>query len=415
MHIAVHIDGQFNGVPSGIQYYTDSLLGALYGSGTEHEITAFAPGLYWQPALERAVEQGLFAWRHHPRACIETAGSDRSLADHPRVAGDARLRSLARKVDGRVLSPLRTRTGPSRARAASRRFDVLHLPEPADLQFLGWQAKHNVVTIHDVATRTCPWAFRKEHLPVWERYFAFARDCASRVLTVSESSKRDIVEHLGIPGDRIDVAPNAARSTTRRVEDTGLLRRELAALGLEDTPFVLYAGTLEPRKNVERLVRAFGMLAEVPDLGEHKLVLAGGNWNRYDEEMRKLAAELHIEERVVITGFVSVDAMNALMSACRVFAYVSEYEGFGMPPLEAMVCGAPVVASNTSSLPEVVGDAGIQVPPHDIEAIAEAIRSLLTDEAENARRRTLSRARAEQFTWARTAQRVLRSYEAAVS
>jgi glycosyltransferase involved in cell wall biosynthesis len=107
--------------------------------------------------------------------------------------------------------------------------------------------------------------------------------------------------------------------------------------------------------------------------------------------------------------------MNALMSACDAFAYVSLYEGFGLPPLEAMVCGAPVIASNTSSLPEVVGDAGIQVDPHDVEQIAAALHRLLMDREENARRRVLSSERAKLFSWDRTAALTLRSYEAAAA
>ena len=109
------------------------------------------------------------------------------------------------------------------------------------------------------------------------------------------------------------------------------------------------------------------------------------------------------------------DELNALMSACDGFTYVSLYEGFGMPPLEAMTCGAPVISSNTSSLPEVVGDAGIMVAPKDEEAIAAAIYRLVTDRAENARLRRLSLARAAEFSWKRTAELSMRAYEAAAA
>ena len=120
-------------------------------------------------------------------------------------------------------------------------------------------------------------------------------------------------------------------------------------------------------------------------------------------------------DRLVTTGYVSNEVLNVLMSSCAAFAYVSEYEGFGLPPLEAMTCGAPVVTSNTTSLPEVVGGAGLTVDPADVEAIAGALHCLLTDRAENARRRALSLARAAEFSWERTARLTLRSYEAAVS
>ncbi len=147
----------------------------------------------------------------------------------------------------------------------------------------------------------------------------------------------------------------------------------------------------------------------------HKLVLAGGSRGRHSLELRDLARELDLEERIVITGYVTNEQMNALMSACDVFAYVSLYEGFGLPPLEAMTCGAPVVASNTSSLPEVVGNASVQVSPDDVEQIAAALHQLVTDRAENARQRALSLERAKQFSWEKTAALTLQSYEAAVA
>ncbi len=211
------------------------------------------------------------------------------------------------------------------------------------------------------------------------------------------------------------MTPLAPRAGTERVEEGDLLRETLAEWDLAKTPFVLYAGTLEPRKNLERVVRAFGQVArEAPALA-HRLVLAGGSWNRFDEDLHRLAREEGAGACLVTTGYVTDRQMNALMSACAAFVYVSRYEGFGMPPLEAMVCGAPVITSNVSSLPEVVGEAGLQVPPDDTEAIAAALHRLLTDDAENARQRALSVARAGQFTWERTAELTLRAYEAAVS
>nr|CAA9287287.1 hypothetical protein AVDCRST_MAG63-4406 [uncultured Armatimonadetes bacterium] len=412
MRIAVNIDGQFQPHLTGIQHYTDSLLGALYGSGTEHEITAFASWL--APAfLERGIRDGLFAWRALPHARLEAALRYTPLADGPLFAQNAGLRSLANKIDGRLLNPMKHRLSDRRAQARSRRFDVLHTPDPFRPQFMDFQARRSVVTIHDITTRLFPDAHGAQAAAAGERYFAYARDCCARVIVVSESTKRDVVEHLGIPADRVDVTHTGPRATTRRVEDPAALRRERAALGLADTPYVLYAGTLEPRKNLPRLIAAFARVVAQSRLPEHRLVLAGGSWGRYDEELRRVAQDSGIADRVVMTGYVTNDSMNALMTGSDAFAYVSEYEGFGMPPLEAMVCGAPVVASNTTSLPEVVGDAGIQVPPQDVEAIAGALHCLLTDRAENARRRALSTERAAQFSWARTAALTLRAYEAA--
>jgi glycosyltransferase involved in cell wall biosynthesis len=301
------------------------------------------------------------------------------------------------------------------AHAASRKFDLMHTPEPGELELYGYGARRNIVTLYDMATRFCAYAYDAHGIGIWERYFNFAVQRCACVVAISESTKRDVVEQLGIPEDRVHVTPLAARTTTRRMQDGEERRAILKALDLSDRPFVLYSGTLEPRKNLERLVKAFASAVQEGHLTEHKLVLAGGNWYRLDIELRLLALELGIGGRVMTPGYVTNQQMNALMSACDVFAYVSRYEGFGMPPLEAMVCGAPIVTSNTSSLPEVVGNAGIQVSPDDVQGIAGALFRLLTDREENTRRRALSREQARHFSWDKTAALTLQAYEAAVS
>jgi glycosyltransferase involved in cell wall biosynthesis len=401
---------------SGIQQYVDSLLNALYESETPHDITAFAPGLDSMAALrQQSAHDGWFAWRNNERARVETAGSAFQLTDSFVFRNSALLRYITERIDWRVIAPAKRRTFARRVQAASRKYDLLHTPSPATLHFEICRARFNVVTIYDLTTRICPWAHDPGNIAIWERLFDYARKHCARIITISEASKRDIVEHLGIPEDRIDVTHLAAKAATQRVEDEQERRESLSAVGVADTPFVLYAGTLEPRKNLEQLIRAFKLAMNENRSLPHKLVLAGGSVNHYDQKMLHFARELGIAERVITTGFVPNQAMNALMSACDAFVYVSQYEGFGLPPLEAMVCGAPVIASDVSSLPEVIGDAGIQVSPTNTEQIAAAIHLLLTNANENTRRRKLSFERAKHFTWQRTAALTLRSYEAAAS
>lgn len=414
MHIAINIDGQFQPM-TGIQHYVDSLLGALYASDTPHVISAFVPLLFSLEPFEEFGRDGLFSWRRHPRFRVDPAGSTIRLATHPFVTGKPWLLPAAHRLDGGALLLAKKYTTSLRARFASRKFDVLHLPNPIPLRFERLQARRKVATLYDLTTITQRETHEANNVGGWERFFRYAQRRCDRVLTISEFSKQDIVEHLGIPADRVDVTPLAARVGTQRVEDSPRRRELLQTLGLENTPFVLYSGTLEPRKNLSRLIQAFAQTVREGRLDEYKLVLAGGHWPPHDEELQKTAVDEKIAERVVMTGYVSNEQMNALMSACQAFAYVSRYEGFGLPPLEAMVCGAPVISSNTTSLPEVVGEAALCVSPDDTEGIAAALHRLLTDASENARRRERSLARAALFSWEHTAALTLASYEAALA
>lgn len=420
MNIAINIDGQF-GKMTGVQFYVDSLLAALYEQDTPHRITAFMP-LVWSPTLWRDAEaRGGFGWRRHPRAHVDTAGSDCYLQSSPaiaRLSDDAPARRLALLLDRRLIHPVKSRAGGLaewRARGAVRRYDLLHTPGGGRAESVTYRARRNVATLHDVTTLTRPDTHRAENIAMSQLMYDYAKNRCDRVITNSEFSKQDIVAHLGIPADRIDVTLLAPRASARRVCDPVQIAAVLARFGILQTPYVLYAGTLEPRKNLERLLKAFAQGVREARLTEHRLVLAGGTWENHDETLAALARELNISQRVLMPGYVSDDEMNVLMSACDAFAYVSEYEGFGMPPLEAMTCGAPCVVSNVTSLPEVVGEAGLQVAPGDVEGMAAALARLLTDGDENERQRVLSRARASHFSWARTAQLTLQSYEAALA
>jgi glycosyltransferase involved in cell wall biosynthesis len=244
--------------------------------------------------------------------------------------------------------------------------------------------------------------------------FTFAKERCARVLAVSEATRRDIIEHLGIEPERITVTPLAPRAGTRRVDDAGERAAALSAVGLTpDTRFVLYAGTLEPRKNLPRLLEAFALCAREGGFEKLRLVLAGGASEEYATRLHARAAELGIAERVLFAGYVPDHIQNALMSACDLFAYVSQYEGFGLPPLEAMACGAPVVASNVASLPEVLGESALLVRPDDVGEIARAVTRVLDDETMNTQLRAMAVAQAAKFTWEQTAKLTLQAYEAA--
>ena len=429
MEFGIVIDGQFGQKMTGIQHYVDSLLMALYElpESEAHQITAFAPLLQAPlPAfgttdtwLSPAEDAGGFRWRAHPRSRVATAGNAARLANQPAVArfGDIGRRAAA-KLDDTALRWAKNKTQIVRVRRASQRFDLLHVPVPTPL-YERMEARYRVATIYDLTTRLFPELHDDANIANWERFLAWAGDKCARILAISEHTKQDLLTAIKIPEDRVIVTPLACRAGTRRIEDAGERRRILSGLGEvfvasegAATPFVLYSGTIEPRKNLPMLLKGFAALVRQEPRLPHRLVFAGGSRANDAEEMQRLAATLGIADRLFLTGYVTSEQMNALMSECAAFAYVSRYEGFGLPPLEAMTCGAPVVTSNSSSLPEVVGDAGLQVDPDDSEGIAAALYCLLTDSAENERRRAMSLERAAQFSWQRTARLTLAAYEA---
>lgn len=224
------------------------------------------------------------------------------------------------------------------------------------------------------------------------------------VLADSKATRQDLMSLYRTPPEKVHVLYSGVSECFSPVEDEVILKETRIRYGIGERPYILSLGTVQPRKNYSRLVEAFNRL-ESP---EHTLVIAGGRgW--LDEPLYRRIEELNLQERVKFIGFVHDEDLPALYSGARVFAFPSLYEGFGLPPLEAMASGVPVVVSNTSSLPEVVGDAGLLVDPYDVDALADALTRALDDEA---LRRTLvkkGRLRAQSFSWY-TAARQLHQY-----
>lgn len=232
---------------------------------------------------------------------------------------------------------------------------------------------------------------------------------ADHVLADSQATKDDLIELYRVPAEKITVLYSGVEAAFRPVTDATQLATVRARYGLGEAPFILAVGTLQPRKNYVRLLQAFAELAFQSSLINLQLVIVGGKGWLYDSIFAEVE-RLGLRDRVIFPGFVADADLPALYSAARVLAYPSLYEGFGLPMLEAMACGTPVVASTASCLPEVAGDAALLVPPTDVPALAEALGRAVTDEAVRADLIAKGFARARAFTWDRSAGQLLALY-----
>ncbi len=272
-----------------------------------------------------------------------------------------------------------------------------------------------VVTIHDMANLF----FDEEHgnLRMQLRRFRFRRGLtrANRVIAVSDATRRDVENLMGVPPERVRRVYNApdpgfqTDSAACSEEEKGRIMERYQI----NYPFLLYAGNIRRHKNVPRLVEAFAVVRDQlqshPVYKDLRLVIIGDTISQHPA-VRQTVIKSRVEPVVRFLGFVPFETLRCFYESAAAFVFPSRYEGFGLPPLEAMACGAPVVTSSTSSLPEVVGDAAIQVNPENVFDIARGIRDVLLDEG--LRRDLIARGRiqASRFSWERTARQVLDIY-----
>ncbi|MBI4485897.1 MAG: glycosyltransferase family 4 protein [Acidobacteria bacterium] len=262
----------------------------------------------------------------------------------------------------------------------------------------------SVVTIHDCIHLMFPqYLSSRLALTYARRSMAMAARRASRVMTVSESSKRDIMRFFDTDPDKISVIYNAydERFGVEPAEEDVLRVRERYQLHDE---FVLYAGNVKPHKNLERLIDAFHTVRN-RGLGHLKLVMIGDEISKY-AALRRAVHQHQLHKYVRFLGYLPEETLAVMYRLAGVFVFPSLYEGFGLPPLEAMASGTPVVTSNVSSLPEVAGDAAVLVDPYDPHAIADGVERVLTDETLRRDLRRKGLARAKQFSWEDSVRRV---------
>ena len=263
-----------------------------------------------------------------------------------------------------------------------------------------------VFTLHDLIFLRYP----EYHLPYNRWYLTFAMPrylrAADVIITPSECSRQDAIKFYGLPESKIKVIYEAAAPHFQPTTDATALARVRQKYGLPER-YILHVATIEPRKNLSRLLEAFQtLLVDWPDL---KLVLIGKKGWLYEAFFQKLQT-LGLEECVIFPGYVDEADLPACYQLADVFVFPSLYEGFGLGPLEAMACGTPVVCSNSSSLPEVVGEAGLLVDPTDTAGLSEALRRVLTDAALRADLAGRSLAQAKRFSWAKAAAELVAVY-----
>lgn len=305
---------------------------------------------------------------------------------------------LGRLVTSARYGPIRVpfRTSVALARA---HIDVAHVQEAAPFLF----PSKIVVTIHDLSFERYPQFFNPDIVRRSRIRVPLTLHRAAAVLTVSEFSKQDIVRRYCIPPERVTVAHGGPDPFYREVYDLAQLATVRERYGTGEH-FILCVGDLQPRKNLQALIAAYVRLRR-EDATRHKLVLVGRKAWLYDDIFASARASGYVDE-LVFTGYVPDDDLVLLYNAADLFVYPSLFEGLGLPPLEAMACGTPVVTSNTSSLPEVVNGAALMVDPRDVDELAAVIARVLGDDSLRAYLTAAGRRRVMDYSWDITARTI---------
>lgn len=355
---------------SGIGHYTLELARALAALAPEHEFEIVSPS---------------------PLPSTETSAPNLHFTD-------ARARGLKRRYWWPIGLPLYCR------RASFALFHGTNF----DLPY--WTTSPTVLTIHDLSLLLFPQTHEERLVRRARRVLPLMVRKATAIITPSETVKGEVCEHLGVNGDKVFAIPEAARACFYPAppSETEPVRQRL---GIQPE-FILFVGTIEPRKNLLALARAFEQIAKTH--ARTQLVIAGQKGWLSDDLMAYLE-ESEIRDRVLFTGHLSDDDLRALYSSCRVFVYPSLYEGFGLPLLEAMACGAPVVTSNVGSIVETVGNAARLISPTDSDDLAQAITALLDDAREREHRSSAGIKHARKFSWEKTAAATWEVYQKALS
>ncbi|MFH0925329.1 MAG: glycosyltransferase family 1 protein [bacterium] len=291
--------------------------------------------------------------------------------------------------------------------AYSNNLDLLHVPHYVVSPFTPHRIKV-IVTIHDIIHLLFP-----KYFPFPLAYYyakvmlSLVSKRANKIITVSEYSKQDMVKHLRISPNKIEVIYNGLDpvfcSEEKKIKD----KRACHPLIARD--YLLYVGNFKPHKNLTNLIKSFNILYNTYSKN-YDLILAGGNLDE-QPDLKNLVRQYSLSHVVKSLGYISLKELPPLYSNATLFIYISLYEGFGFPPLEAMACGIPVIVSNRSSLPEIIGDAAVFVDPYNIENIYEGMISVLSSTYFKNELVAKGKKRAEKFSWKEMSKKVVNVYE----
>ncbi len=287
--------------------------------------------------------------------------------------------------------------------------DLLHSPD-----FIPplHAAVPTVITVHDLAFLHWPHFLTKDSAAYYGQIDRAVRR-ARHIIVPSESTRQDLIAQLGVPHNKVSVIYEAADARFVPLPQEATRQEVCRKFGLPPT-YVLFVGTIEPRKNVNGLLHAFRYLLDKYGLRDVGLAIAGGKGWLYEETLATIET-LHLQKQTFLLGRVSDEDLHKLYVGARCHVHAAHYEGFGLPPLEAMACGTPTIVSNVSSLPEVVGDAALLVHPKNWEEIAVALHRLLTDDDLHAELRAKGLQRARCFSWEIAARKTLEVYRQALT
>ncbi len=278
----------------------------------------------------------------------------------------------------------------------------------------GLKSEYNFITVYDL-------------IPIlYTQYFGYKKDHILHniinginpetwVFCISEATKNDLLNYnKSVDPDKVAVIPLGASDLFYNCTDPLQLQTVKAKYGIPEAPYFLSLSTLEPRKNIEATIRSFVKLVRQENITDLNLVLVGATGWNYTTIFDQISASKELTDRIIVTGYVDDQDLAPIYSGALAFVYPSFYEGFGLPPLEAMQCGIPVITSNTSSLPEVVGDAGVQVDPNDNDALCQAMLEMQKNEPfrQDLSRRSFDRAK--KFSWDACAEKTICHYSKAM-
>jgi glycosyltransferase involved in cell wall biosynthesis len=365
--------------PSGVGLYVLSLLAAL---SSLQQSEAFKLGLAYQPSLKN--------WLRGNLSVPEVLGQYKDIAVLPLPV---RLLNLLAQIPSQpFLAQLEHEFGEP---------DIYH-----GTNYAVYPCRHSlrVMNIYDLSFIRYP-AYVTSVVRTYTQRVKQCLAWTDLVITISESSKRDIVNYLGVSPEQVWVTPLASRYAVDALDNLGKAKRPD---GLGDHPYILFVSTLEPRKNVVRLIQAFDQLKATHRV-EHQLVLVGQKGWQFDPIFEAIAASPW-QHHICHLNYLSDAEVAYCYANADVFAYPSLYEGFGLPVLEAMTLGCPVVTANTSSLPEVAGDAALMIDPTSVEELAAALWQVIGNRTQRQTMIQQGYQQAAQFSWTRTAKATLAAY-----